>query len=422
MRGAIVLGEKSQGLIKELLDTDFSLFSTLENMPRLEDTTDLMEWLTWDIIISDALPPKHKEKIEFILASLHAELLRDLLISMQGIKLLDNKIIEEDPPFSNQAEFILLAIAGTLLAACEGFDSIASLMSVLSFPALSILAAGVAFAALSIFVFYGFDLVQVSQNLGIKLKESPKLLDVYLLQMAELKAIRRTMESANLVTLSVEDLEQYLFTLAILQKRLKALCLSSEQFDLALNSGDMEVTETIVSWMAGLLFFGSGFFAGQSVALFFFELCMATVAPTFLPVVLFSLGIGVAAFCIYWNVERIGIKALIGSWFGLDEEKIKTLCDPEKLVGETLKQDNLMDQILSTKAVLQELAALQRMNKTHSEHTAVNQPVESVESVAPRNSTIRTSNNIYSFHLHPNAQGSNHSDLDYDDVSGYSYS
>lgn len=420
MGGSIVLSEKSQQLIKELLNADFPYVSNPEYAPSSESTVELIKWLTIDITIPETISKSNKEKIEFILASLRTELLRDLLISIQGINLLNNKM-EEEPPFGNQVQFVLLAIAGTLLAACEGFDSIASLMSVLSFPALAILAAGVVFSALSIFVFYGFDLVQVSQNLGIKLKDAPKLLDVYLLQMEEIKAIRRTIESYNLVTLSIKDLEHNAFIITMLQKRLKDVRLASGQFDSALNNEDMALTETIVSWVAGLLFFGSGFFAGQSVAIFFLGLFMTTVAPTFWPVVLFSLGIGVAAFGIYWNVERVGIKALIGTWFGLEEEKIKELCDPDKLVNEDMKLKNLLEHVLSSSALVSELAALKQINTIHTEHPG-SQFIDPEGPNDQKNPVMRTSNNIYSFHQRFNNQESNHSDLDYDEVSGYSNS
>lgn len=121
---------------------------------------------------------------------MYAELLRDLSTSLNGS---DEEIkpVEKEPPVSNKLKFWLLAIAGTLLAACEGFDSITTMMAVLPFPAWVVLCAGILFSALSVVVFYGFDLVQVSQNLEIKLTDTPKLLDLYLLQMEEIKAIRK---------------------------------------------------------------------------------------------------------------------------------------------------------------------------------------------------------------------------------------
>lgn len=425
---AIVLGDKSRELLKEFINADVPYFSNPAYIPDSDITADLIQWLAKDIPIPETTSSNNKEKInkekiEFILESLRAELLKDLLISMRGIDLLKNKT-EEEPPFSNQAQFIFLAIAGTLLAACEGFDSIASLMSVLSFPAMAILAAGVVFSALSIFVFYGFDLVQVSQTLGIKLKDAPKLLDVYIVQMDEIKAIRRTIESYNLVTLSVEDLDNYAFTVSMLQKRLRGVCVASEQFYSALNSQAMEITETIVSWVAGVLFFGSGFFAGQSVALFFLGLVMTTVTPAFLPVVLFSLGIGIASFGIYWNVERVGIKALIGTWYGLEEEKIKTLCEPQKLVNEDIKLNNLLDHVLSTKALVSQLAVLKQMHTVSTEHMVSQLMTSPEESMSKNSIVIKTSDNIYSFHQHSgsNDQESNHSDFDYDELSGYSNS
>lgn len=420
MGNKVELSENSQKLINEFLIVYGSDFNNLNSLGSPVDSATLINWLATDINVPEWYSKHDKEKIEFMLASLRAELLSDLLTSMQGSGE-QNKKTEESTSFSNKLKFILLAIAGTLLAACEGFDSIASLMSVLSFSALSILAVGLVFSALSVVVFYGFDLVQVSQNLGVKLKDAPKLLDVYLSQMDEIKAIRRTIESYHLAKMSAQELESYELTITMLQKRLKAVSEASKQFENAINSEQMKVAETAVSWVAGLLFFGSGFFAGQSVAIFVLSLFMATVAPTFLPVVLFGLGIGVAAFCLYWNVERVGVKKLISTWFGLDEEKIEKLCDSEQLAKAERKLDNLQEHILSTKNLINKVSTLKETN-VNEENKPEDITVKEPTSLATHNPAIKTSNNIYSFHTNSSDQKSSHSQLDLDDVPAYSCS
>ncbi len=87
-------------------------------------------------------------------------------------------LIKNTPPpvtWNRQLQFTLLAAAGTLLAACEGFDGITTILSACMFPPYMVFMAGLAFAALSVVVFYGFNLVQVSKNLGVTLKENPKI-------------------------------------------------------------------------------------------------------------------------------------------------------------------------------------------------------------------------------------------------------
>ncbi|MBL7481795.1 hypothetical protein [Legionella bononiensis] len=415
----VELSENSQNLMKEFIASYGPEAVSPEHLVSPVEAVQLIRWLADEINIPETISKSNKEKIDFILASLRAELLKDLLAAMPGT---NSYVKKMDPPASssNQNKFILLAIAGTLLAACEGFDSIASLMSVLSFPSIAILAVGVVFSALSIVVFYGFDLVQVSQNLGVKLRDAPKLLDIYLSQMDEIKAIRRTIESYNLAQLTSQELETYELTISMLQTRLKAVAQASKQFEKALNSENMKVAETVVSWVAGLLFFGSGYFAGQSVAVFVLSLFMTAVTPAFFPIVLFGIGIGLAAFCLYWNVERVGVKKLISTWFGLDEENIEKLCDSENLANQERKLENLQKHVSSTKALITEVSELQQ-NRSSSALKETCKPEESSSAKEGKSPVIKTSNNIYSFHLNSSIQESDNTEMDYDKASGCSH-
>ena len=187
--GGVILSNRSQELIAEYLSLCQPHSSRLAYFHSPIDYTQLISWLQEEVTQTSYAPGRSKKKIEFILASLRAELLRDLLASMGG-ELLDNNT-EENTSWTARIKFGLLALAGTLLAGCEGFDSITTMLSVLSLPSMVILIAGLGFSILSIVVFYGFDLVQVSKNLGVTLSDAPKLLDVYLLQMKEIKSIRK---------------------------------------------------------------------------------------------------------------------------------------------------------------------------------------------------------------------------------------
>lgn len=362
----VKLNQRSQHLIIEYLilrgipDNHLTL-----NSSSLEDTR-LVSWLSQEDLTPPGFSLKAKKDLEFTIASLRAELLSDLLTSLNPKKL--NLPMSDAATWHDKVKFILLTLAGTLVAGSEGFDSISTMLTVLFLPPVVILVTGLVFSVLSIIVFYGFDLVQVSRNLGVKLKDAPRLMDIYIQQLAEIKAIRRTIDSFYLSELSFGELMQLESTLVMLELRFQSVIESSRQFKEALQSTQMKATKFTVSAIAGLIFFGSGFFAGQSVALFIANLVFTAATATFWPVILFSLLVGAAAFSIYWYVERPGLKNLIGGWFGLEEDKIKKLCDEDYLQKEEDKLRNLKEKIISTSKLTKQLTALQLIqeNSTHS--------------------------------------------------------
>ena len=86
--------------------------------------------------------------------------------------------------------------------------------------------------------------------------------------------------------------------------------------------------------IAGLLFFSGGFFAGQTVALAIGSLFTLSAASLFWPVLVVSLVVGLAAFGVYWFVERPGIENLVSRWYGLEQEKIDAFSDEEIVATE----------------------------------------------------------------------------------------
>src|SRR5690606_25009399 len=120
-----------------------------------------------------------------------------------------------------------------------------------------------------------------------------------------------------------------------------------------------------------IIFFGSGFFAGQSVAVFLLSLAIAGgVSAGFVPVVLFGLAVGAAAFSLYWFIEKGELQRLISGWFGLDEEKVESLCDQEKLAEHFEELGNLKEKLESTVELRRQLNTLKKIpNDIPSETT-----------------------------------------------------
>lgn len=68
-----------------------------------------------------------------------------------------------------KTKYALLALAGTVYFGCEGFDGITAMLGAFSsIPTIALFVAGTLFSVLSMVVFYSFDLVEISKNLGIK--------------------------------------------------------------------------------------------------------------------------------------------------------------------------------------------------------------------------------------------------------------
>ena len=325
------LSKNSQKLLHQYLKASQSDLHPFKTISQSVDSKVLVSWLSDEMQKPVVKLRSSSKEFEYITAALQAQLMIDLRASLPGAA-----ATEDDKPASRSkvAKYVMLAMAGALVVACEGFDSITTMMNLLSVPSLITLLVGLGFSVFSIAVFIGIDLYQVAQNLGVRMKDAPKLLEACATQMNEIKAIRRKIESYSLTSKSQEELVELEKILSMLQKRFCILSSMGKRFDAALNRKTMKVVKYIFSGMAGLLFFGGGFFAGQSTAIFMLGLFMSTVVPTFWPVILFSTIVGLASLCIFWFVEHAGISQLIGKWFGLDESKMELLCDKDKLKKE----------------------------------------------------------------------------------------
>ena len=339
----------------------------------------VVEWLAEEIIINAEQNAIQRKKIRFLLESLRASLLQDL----SGY-FLSNNAKKEDKKAGRFARlhFMLLAIAGTLLAVCEGFDGIASILSLFkAVPISLVFSAGIGFALLSVVVFYGFDMVAISQNLDVSLGKSRYLLDVFLEQVDQIEQLRKYIDDRS-GSKDLDELKVLGLMSDMLLKRYDNLDSAREAYTKDLNRPVLRVAKLVTAALTGVLFFGGGFFSGESLALAFAGLFSAATAATFWPVLLVSVITGLAAFFVYWSVERPGLENLVGSWFGLDHEKVESLANTDQVKDQKeqlLKlNDRLKSQTLYCKDALEtakrekQLTAEHRiLSKAHREASAV---------------------------------------------------
>lgn len=352
----IDLSQRSQALLNHY----FELYPT-----NLECVTDIQESVSMAQLIAllnEELvegPPNIHPKQTLMLTQLHAELLNDLVNSFDTNDSANHKSANPVSWFA-KLKYIALACAGLLLAAAQGFDGITTLLGVLPFPPIIILLAGIGFSALSMVLFYSCELAHISAICGVPFTGAAQLLDAYFVQLTSIKGIRKKLSTYIFSRYPNEDLLVLKDLLEVLQKRILAVGQASQQFNQALNNNKVAAAKLFVSTMVGLLFFGGGFFAGQSVAMFIGSLFIASMLPTFWPVILFSTLVGLAALSLYWYVELADVKKLVSSWFGLDEDKIEKLCNKESIAcekEELLVLKNKLNETLNTANELTTLRA-----------------------------------------------------------------
>ncbi len=358
--------------------------------PASLDFIALQCWLDNNLVVPSAKSVKLQKEIDFMLMSLRAELLHDLCRALVG----DEAIAQEakQTKTNDKLKLILLSAAGILVAACEGFDSVVTILGIFSLSATVILASACIFSFLCMIAFCGFDLVKLAQGLGVKLGDAHKLLDIYLRQLDEIKLIRKTIANYDLSEYSAEDLKKLALIIALLQQRFAQLDEAGEQFEQILNSKQMQITKLVLSGVTAALFFGGAFCSGQTVSLFILGFLMTTVTPASLPVLLFSLGVGLAAFSLYWFVELPGLKSLVSGWFGLDEEKIATLCDQELLAKEATKLALLKKRLEGASHLKEQFSELQQAAQITGQ-----QARGAVSEIIPLSKVTKVGENIFSF-------------------------
>lgn len=332
MARKIALSDKTKQLMVKLAETQAlspALIAAQDS--SIIEQADLVRWLN--------TRPQGDKKNEFLLESLSASLLNDLHNTL--LKPQDQH--KKKPDNRSKRTYWLLAIAGIFFFGCEGFDGITAMLEVFTLTPAVILATGVVFALLAITVFCAFDLVEIAKNLGIKNKNAPQLLDVYLREVKLITKIREIILAEYLTAevMSVEALRENLELVKMLQAKQDDLDVARATMQQLGRRPALQAAKSITAAVAGIIFFSGGFFAGQTVALKVAELCFIPVVASSLPIVAMSLLAGAAAFSVYWYVERLGIENLIASYVGLDQEKIDEFCGEKSVAREKTNLTNL---------------------------------------------------------------------------------
>ncbi|KTC96970.1 hypothetical protein [Legionella feeleii] len=336
MARKIALSDKTKQLMVKLAETQAlspALIAAQDS--SIIEQADLVRWLN--------TRPQGDKKNEFLLESLSASLLNDL----HNTLLKPQEQHKKKPDNRSKRTYWLLAIAGIFFFGCEGFDGITAMLEVFTLTPAVILATGVVFALLAITVFCAFDLVEIAKNLGIKNKNAPQLLDIYLREVKLITKIREIILAEYLTAevMSVEALRENLELVKMLQAKQDDLDVARATMQQLGRRPALQAAKSITAAVAGIIFFSGGFFAGQTVALKVAELCFIPVVASSLPIVVMSLLAGAAAFSVYWYVERLGIENLIASYVGLDQEKIDELCGEKSVAKEKKNLTNLSSRL-----------------------------------------------------------------------------
>ena len=277
---------------------------------------------------------------DFLNESIIASLLIDLHQSLSGT--IQKTTEKANVPWYKQALFYWLIGAGSFLAITEGIDGMASMLSLLpSFSPIWLVIGGGLFSVLSLSVFYGFDMISISENLGIESNKTPDLLDQYILQIEKMEQI------TNYWLLHAHEIDEQSLLVEIdgirdaFEERLTSLRQAGSNYESALQNMGLYCFKKVFSTLTALFYFSGGFFGGQSLAMTLLSLGGVTATALSPPVLLTSVFLGVAAMSIFWFFERPGVENLVGQWVGLDQDKIEQLSS-ETTINHIESQLNLL--------------------------------------------------------------------------------
>ncbi|MFC3908937.1 hypothetical protein ACFORL_07590 [Legionella dresdenensis] len=328
MISQIQLSSESIALIKQLtrITSSLTVLSGQEEQATVE-RRQLCQWLLTAHAIADSE--------RYLWEGLMVALLRDLAGNNADYAR------HTASTWRDRLKFLMLAFAGIIVLGCEGFDGITSILNLFMLPASAIFSVGLVFSILSIAVFFAFDFLELSRNLGFRIKHTPHMLELYQQQTALLKGMRKQLGNSLYNEENIDKLRADKTLLDLLRNRQTVLDEVRAKLRAALNNNVMNIIKMITAAAIGVFFrFGGGFFAGQAVAMSIAALCSASVSPTFLPIILACTTVGLASFIVYWFLERPAIEGVIGRWIGYEKEKIEEICDEgiaqkekDKLIG-----------------------------------------------------------------------------------------
>ncbi len=219
-----------------------------------------------------------------------------------------------------------VGVSGIFLFACEGFDGITAILSLFALSTSILLVSGFIFSMLSVAVFFAFNFLEASKHMGVRVKNTPVFLDILREEMTCLEAINRRFQnqlSEECHTLTAEDINEIIASLEILEAKNSSLEKKFTSLQRSLDNPILKMLKRSIAIVTGIIFFSSGFFTGQAVAVALGSLFLISISPTAWPIITVSLLVGFAALTLYWNVERPRIEILVGKLVGFNQEKLR---------------------------------------------------------------------------------------------------
>lgn len=303
---------------------------------QVQDAT-LTQWLAQpdhtikliDIINWLAKPIVSQRKTRYLLESIRSALLGDI---HQSIDLVPHQSSSQTLGNDKKIKFHFLVLAGTLLAFCGGFNGITTLLTFLSVPALLSTVIGIVFSLVSIAFYYGTDINELSEQLGVKYAKSQQLIDAILQQIQHISNLRKDIEKAYIHCHTLSELKTLHQLVSTLIKQYGNIAEIAKDCQDALDSPYLKLAKGIATVIRGVLIFSSGFFAGQTVSLALGSLFLPTISVTFWPIVVASIAIGLAALGIYCLIQHTKYENRIGQLVGIDKDKIDLLINKNNTV------------------------------------------------------------------------------------------
>ena len=204
-----------------------------------------------------------------------------------------------------------LLLAGVILFACEGFDGIVAVLTLITQYPVAMIIAGIIAAAVTVAVNLQYHhALTISEHL--------------LAQWTTLNELITLIES-EMTHPSPDVLLEY--------KDLAACLRASEahiiqQRNIILkhhHSLLIQLTKYTVSGLIGLLVFCAGFFLGQGVGVLFAGLLSVSAAAVAWPFAIVGAVVGLAAIALYLSGQVDDIHRLVARWFGYDEVALEQL-------------------------------------------------------------------------------------------------
>lgn len=230
---------------------------------------------------------------------------------------------------SAQCRLITFFALGVLVAVCEGFDSMVSMLSIFSLPALTLIIVGIVFSCLSMLAFFILNQQRIVEAFDVQFGAAHQVLECYLQQAAEIKYLRKKI---NL--LSMDSFQDESSILALINSMdIRHRQLMNFGADLAKIAQDKQVIA--LKWMTAgitaLIFFGGSFCTGQTLSIYILSLFVANLNPLSAPVLIFSILVGLSAMYLYWHRDFPSITNFLSIWLGVDEKKMAQIEDQASL-------------------------------------------------------------------------------------------